>query len=155
VNPETNEFVYVPIPESRAMRPELATPYALVQAALAVFEARNAGAAPAHLRLPSELATANMHLDPDFERLRYGDSGTRRGKGLQELSPRDVVAFYGGLRPVLPCGHRLVYALVGLYCVAESVRVRSVPASRWPENAHTRCLDREGNDVVVKCQPWP
>ena len=26
MNPETREFVYVPIPETRPMRPELATP---------------------------------------------------------------------------------------------------------------------------------
>ena len=153
MNPKTNEFVYVPIPESRPMRSELATPYALVQAALAKFEATNAGAPSAHLRLPGGLSAANMHLDPDFECLTYGDSGRGRGKGLTELGPGDVVAFYSGLRPVSPCGHRLVYALVGLYRVAESLRVQSVPASQWPDNAHTRCVDREGTDVVVRAAP--
>jgi hypothetical protein len=38
MSPETNEFVYVPIPESRPMRTEFATPYTLVQPALVRFE---------------------------------------------------------------------------------------------------------------------
>jgi hypothetical protein len=93
-----------------------------------------------------------MHLDPDFEHLTYGDSGTRRGKGLTDLGPGDVVVFYSGLKPVAVCKHRLVYALVGLYRVAESVRVQSVPAPRWSENAHTRCVDRESSDVIVRAK---
>lgn len=150
MDPETNEFVYVPIPESRAMRAELATPYTLIRPALAHFEAGHPEARSKHLQLPSGLASANMHLDPDFGRLTYGDSGTRRGKGLTDLGPDDVVVFYSGLRPVTPCQHRLVYALVGLYRVAESVRARSVPTQRWADNAHTRCVELEGSDVIVR-----
>ncbi len=153
MNPETNEFVYVPIPESRPMRTELATPYAVVQASLVKFEGMHAGAPRAYLRLPVKLASANMHLDPDFEHLTYGDSGTRRGKGLTDLGPGDIIVFYSGLKPVAPSEHRLVYALVGFYQVAESLRVQSVPASRWSENAHTRCTDREDKDVVVRAVP--
>lgn len=44
--------------------------------------------------------------------------------------------------------HRLVYALVGLYRVAESVRAQSVPALRWSENVHTRCVDLDDMDVI-------
>ncbi len=153
MNPETNEFVYVPIPESRPMPTELATPYTLIQSALARFEAAHPAAQLRHVRLPRNLVSANMHLDPDFKHLTYGDSGTRRGKGLTDLGPGDVVAFYSGLKPVAACEHRLVYALVGLYRVAESVRVESVPAPRWSENAHTRCVDREGRDVIVRAKP--
>lgn len=150
MDPETNEFVYVPIPESREMRSELATPYELIRRALARFEAKHPTARPKHLQLPSGLAPANMHLDPDFDRLTYGDSGTRRGKGLTDLGLGDVVVFYSGLKPVTPCQHRLVYALVGLYRVEESVRARSVPTHRWAENAHTRCIELEGSDVIVR-----
>jgi hypothetical protein len=39
MNPDTNQFVFVPIPESRPMTTDLRTPYALVQPALATFEA--------------------------------------------------------------------------------------------------------------------
>lgn len=153
MNPETNEFVYVPIPESRPMRTACATPYSLVQPALVRFEGMHRAAPPQHVRLPKNLVTANMHLDPDFEHLTYGDSGTRRGKGLTDLGPGDVVAFYSGLKPVADCAHRLVYALVGLYFVAESVRAQSVGATRWPENAHTRCVDLEDSDVIVRAKP--
>lgn len=153
MNPETNEFVYVPIPESRPMPTELATPYTLVRPALVRFEERHPSAPPQHVRLPLSLVPANMHLDPDFEHLTYGDSGIRRGKGLTDLGPGDVVVFYSGLKPVAACAHRLVYALVGIYRVAESVRVQSVPAPRWPENAHTRCVDRAGSDVIVRGKP--
>ncbi len=45
------------------------------------------------------LASANMHLDPDFENLTYGDSGTRRGKGLTDLDHDDFIVFYSGVKP--------------------------------------------------------
>ena len=152
MNPETREFVYVPIPESRPMRAELATPYTLLQPALRSFESTHPAAELRNVQLPWNLATANMHLDPDFQQLTYGDSGTRRGKGLTDLSPDDVVVFYSGLKPVSTCEHRLVYALVGLYRVAESVRAQSIPALRWSQNAHTRCVELEGRDVVVRAK---
>ena len=153
MNPETNEFVYVPIPESRPMPAELATPYSLLGPALGTFEENHPSAPSRVVRLPENLVQANMHLDPDFEHLTYGDSGIRRGKGLNELGRGDVVVFYAGLKPVTACLHRLVYALVGLYRVAESVRVLSVAAPRWFENAHTRCVVREGSDVIVRSEP--
>ena len=151
--PETNEFAYVPIPESRPMRPELATPYTLVEAALSRFAHQYPASRQRHVRLPVSLASANMHLDPDFENLTYGDSGTLRGKELTDLNHDDFIVFYSGLRPVADCEHRLVYALVGFYHVAESVRAQSVPERRWPENAHTRCVDLAGSDVIVRARP--
>ena len=153
MHPATNKFVYVPIPESRPMKPDLATPYTSIRADLAGFAASNPGVPHHYVRLPLNLATANMHLDPDFEQLTYGDSGVRRGRGLTGLRPDDIVLFYSGLKPVAPCPYRLVYALVGLYRVAESVRVESVPSSRWSENAHTRCVERESSDVIVRANP--
>ena len=100
MNPETNA---VPTPESRPMRTEFATPYALVQPALVRFEGVHRTVPTQHVRLPKNLIPANMHLDPDFQHLTYGDSGTRRGKGLTDLAPGDVVAFYSGLKPVGAC----------------------------------------------------
>ena len=94
-----------------------------------------------------------MHLDPDFGQLTYGDNGLRRGQPLAYLGRGDVVVFYAGLRPVAACQHRLVYALVGPYRVSEVVRLESVVAPRWSENAHTRCLKHEGSDVIVRAEP--
>ena len=153
VDPDTNQFVYVSIPESRPMRAPLATSYSLVEPALARFAEAHPTASKRTIRLPPDLTAANMHLDPDFGHLSYGDSGTRRGKPLLALRRDDLVVFYSGLRPVAPCAHRLIYALVGLYRVHEVVQLSSVVESRWSENAHTRCVEQEPTDVIVRGQP--
>jgi len=137
------------------MRAALATPYILVQPALSRFADTHPAARSRSSQLPSNLTSANMHLDPDFEHLTYGDNGVRRGKELGDLNRGDMLVFYGSLRPVAPCRHRLVYALVGLYRVREVVRLESVAASRWHENAHTRCVDHEGSDVIVRASSVP
>jgi hypothetical protein len=153
MDPISNEFVYVPIPESRPMRPPLATPYSLVEPALTGFADTHPKASDRSVHLPAGLTGAKMHLDPDFGHLTYGDGGRRRGKPLLELGSADVVAFYAGLRPVAPCKHRLVYALVGLYRVQEVVRLEAVAEPCWAENAHTRCMEHEPTDVIVRAQP--
>lgn len=152
VDPRTNEFVYVPIPEGSAQRPGLATPYELVRPALARFAEAHPDAPPRAVQLPAALASANMHLDPDFGALTYGDT-ERRGRGLAGLDGGDLVVFYAGLRPVSPCPHALLYALVGLYRVAEVVRLGAVPATHWHENAHTRRSEHRPADVIVRADP--
>jgi len=152
VDSRTNEFVYVPIPEGSAQRRGLTTPYELVRPALARFAEAHPEAPPRAVQLPAGLAGGDMHLDPDFELLTYGDT-ERRGRGLADLEPDDLVVFYAGLRPVVPCEHALVYALVGLYRVAEVVRLETVPAARWQENAHTRRSEHRPTDVIVRADP--
>jgi putative DNA base modification enzyme with NMAD domain len=149
VDPCTNEFVYVPIPEGSAQRAGLATPYEFVGPALARFAETHPDAPPRTVQLPAELARGNMHLDPDFGALTYGDTD-RRGRGLADLEAGDLVVFYAGLRPVSPCPHALVYALIGLHRVAEVVRLETVPAVRWNENAHTRRSEHRPRDVIVR-----
>jgi hypothetical protein len=151
VDPRTNEFVYVPIPEG-AQRQGLATPYELVRPALARFAEAHPDAPQRAVQLPAALAGGNMHLDPDFQALTYGDT-ERRGRGLAGLEAGDLVVFYAGLRPVSPCVHTLVYALVGLYRVGEVVRLGTVPARRWHENAHTRRAEHRPTDVIVRADP--
>src|SRR5687768_16928922 len=63
MHPATNEFVFVPIPESRPMQSSLSTPYATIVADLARFEAAHPEVRHRYVRLPSRLAAANMHLD--------------------------------------------------------------------------------------------
>jgi hypothetical protein len=46
----------------------------------------------------------------------------------------------------------LIYALIGLYVVEEIVLARSIPRSRWAENAHTRRVPSDG-DIVVRAKP--
>ncbi|MGE5243605.1 MAG: hypothetical protein ACM3SQ_05205 [Betaproteobacteria bacterium] len=69
VSTDTNDFVYVPIPESRKMRAELATPYSLIQPTLTRFAETHTGAPRRSVQLPPNLTSANMHLDPDFVHL--------------------------------------------------------------------------------------
>jgi Nucleotide modification associated domain 3 len=90
-----------------------------------------------------------MHLDPDFSHLTYGD----KGRGIDKLAPGDIAVFYAGLRPTCPCKHRVVYALIGLYWVAEVIRLSAVPRTRWAENAHTRRLDQRLEDVILRADP--
>jgi hypothetical protein len=151
VDPDSLEFVYVPIPEARDQQfhPGLATTYAPLKAALATFGAGSL----VRTALPESLVERNMHLDPDFDQLTYGDVGPRRGRSLCEFEPGDVVVFFAGLRPVRPCAHRLLYALVGLYRVKDVVRAGEVPRARWSENAHTRRKDFRATDVIVRAEP--
>lgn len=152
VDPGTNEFVYVPIPEGSPQRPRLETPYELVRPALAAFADRHRDAPLRAVQLPGALADANMHLDPDFEALTYGDT-ERRGRGLADLQPGDLLVFYAGLRPISPCAHTLLYALIGLYRVRDVSRLGMVPEARWQENAHTRRADPRASDVIVRADP--
>jgi len=61
--------------------------------------------------------------------------------------------FYGGLRPVHECEHRLVYALMGMYVVQEVVPEAEVPPDLWHSNAHVRKVKRGETDIVVRAKP--
>lgn len=151
VDPATGEFVYVPIPEARKLRqhPELATTYETIEPALRRFAAARAGVSSSLVSLPEELVGAPTHLDPDFDRLTYGDDGERRGRWIATFGAGDLVVFYAGLRPVAPCPHRLLYAIVGFYRVAAIARAADFPRSRWHENAHLRRVVAGPTDVIV------
>jgi hypothetical protein len=139
VDPDSMDFAYVPIPDG-AQRPELATPYTSIAGAVARFPG---------VQLPAELLGQPMHLDPDFERLTYGDNGARRGRGVARLEAGDLIAFFSSLRPTKACDQTLIYALIGVYRVREVSWAKSVPSSRWGENAHTRRLHHSETDIIV------
>src|SRR5207248_10763145 len=128
--------VYVPIPESpgASFHAGLERRYGEVLPALQRFCEQHR----CNLRFPQELLKRAMHLDPDFEYLTYGDEGGRRGAGMVNMSEGDLLVFYGGLRPVHQCDHRLLYALLGIYVVKEVVLAARVPSDHWYENAHGR-----------------
>lgn len=154
VDPETYEFVYVPIPD-RDLRSNLATPYSSIDGALAAFT-RGRVVDDKARTLPRDLEGREMHLDPDFRWLTYGDTN-RRGKELAGFTGGDVVVFYAGLRPCRPGGGeragKLIYAIIGLYRVAEVVRLATVEEARWHENAHTRRITHNPDDVIVRATP--
>jgi hypothetical protein len=145
-NSTTREFAYVPIPETRPVHRGFAKPYNLVVNAVQRF-----GAA-----LPAGLAKHNMHLDPDFHYLTYGDRGDPGHRGAQiknKLSRGDLLVFYASFADVNP-NPRLIYAIIGLYVIDSVIRAVDTPESRWGENAHTRrVLDPKATDIVVRAKP--
>jgi hypothetical protein len=154
VDPDTLDYVYVPIPENASctFHKDCKRPYSEVMPSLRQF------CSPRHLDCHSDLGfdpillDRAMHLDPDFRHLTYGDDGSRRGAGITRLGAGDMLVFYAGLRPIRPCGHSLIYAVIGMYTV-DSVRpISSIPASEWPENAHTRKVEMGMEDIVVRAR---
>ncbi|MGB2866771.1 MAG: hypothetical protein WBC05_25795 [Sedimentisphaerales bacterium] len=100
--------------------------------------------------LPTHLGEVNMHLDPDFKHLTYGDEGAK-GRRIYEMwknNVLDFLVFYAGIRDVNPNEERLVYAIIGFYWIDDIVRATTVPLSRCNENAHTRRA-RPGEDEIV------
>jgi len=148
-------FVYVPIPEKRGtlFHPGLERRYGEVLPALHRFCGDHGCDLYDELGFPLSLLDHPMHLDPDFECLTYGDVGSRRGAGMVNMDDGDLLVFYGGLRPIHRCEHKLIYALLGLYVVQEVVTASDVTQDHWFENAHVRKKKRGATDVVVRAKP--
>ena len=124
------------------MRAEMRTPYKHVAETVLKFG----------WELPPRLVEKNMHLDPDFGHLTYGDV-RRRGKRIADLIQEDdLLVFYAGLRDIHP-SPRLVYALIGLYVVDAVVPANQVATSVWSHNAHTRRMNPGTvQEIVVRAK---
>lgn len=142
VDSKSRAFTYVPIPECSPIRPGLRKPYRVIARALGAFGTP----------LPPHLETRNMHLDPDFEHLTYGDQGQRAKQIARKIREGDLLVFYAGLKE--PRFHgALVYAIIGLYVVDELISAVTVPSCRRDENAHTRrVLPAGATDIVVRAR---
>lgn len=146
-NPQTGDFVYVPIKQTKPNVAGMEKHYAdFVVPALASFSERNG----CDISLPGHLTGGRMHLDPDFQNLTYGDTKTR-GKKLLSFEENDLVVFFAGLKPITD--KKLVYALIGLLTVKEIVCAGNVSQSKRDENAHTRNSALEPTDIVVRGKP--
>lgn len=150
VDPSTNEFVYVPIPDDNEFNRGMATPYSLVQPAIARFSTTRE--CKSLIELPKGLQGRNMHLDPDFESLTYGDT-KQRGRDIANLVPDDLIVFYAGLKPCRLSPERLIYAIIGLFRIDQVFRLGDFPRDLWAQNAHTRRLKRRFDDVIVTAKP--
>ncbi len=150
VDPDTNEFVFFPIPTDAPQNPEIATTYQKHLNELSYFCASH-GLNPSSLHFPLP-ASKTTHYDPDFDHMTYGDVKGIRSKPTMELEKGDFIAFYASLKPIKPCEHNLVYALIGLFIVDEIIEAGSVTTARLHENAHTRSLSIEPTDVIVRAQ---
>lgn len=155
VDPETMEFVYVPIPEGikTEFSENRARSFPEILPALNHFASRQGKDLFDDMKFPRELLTRFMHLDPDFDHLSYGDDGSARGSGIKHLVGGDLLVFYAGLKPIRPCDHRLIYAIVGLYVIKEVIPAQAVPEHERHKNAHTRKKSVHAADIVVYGQP--
>jgi hypothetical protein len=142
VDSTTGNFTYVAIPETKRLHPRLNKPYSAVTAALASLGSS----------LPPHLASGDMHLDPDFDYLTYGDQGKRAKQIRSKLAPGDLLVFYAGLQSVARAVG-LVYALIGLYVIEDIIPALNVPITRRHQNAHTRrVLPAAASDIVVRAR---
>jgi len=142
VDSSTRQFAYVAIPETQRLHRGLNKAYAAVSPTLTKLG----------LSLPRHLANGDMHLDPDFDHLTYGDQGERAKQIRSKLGLGDLLVFYASLQSI-SADAGLVYALIGLYVIEEIVPARIVPVSRRDEHAHTRrVLGATATDIVVRAR---
>jgi Nucleotide modification associated domain 3 len=142
VDVRTRNFAYVPIPEATPTHPGLAKPYQDLAPTLAKFG----------MRLPGHLAFRDMHLDPDFKHLTYGDQGERAKQLQANLQQGDIILFYASLADI-GAARKLVYALVGLFVVEDFVLAATVPTAERDMNAHTRrILQPNATDLIIRGQ---
>lgn len=140
VNPDTLEFVYVPIPEehpNKAIRPGYERSYQEFKPSCTSLGEE----------FPERLLDKFAHLDPDFEYLTYGDEN-KKGEQVRKLVEDDILAFYAGLRPLKSNSGSLVYAIIGFYVVDKVVPAAGLPPGDWHKNAHTRRFCKN-DDVIV------
>ena len=138
----SGEFAYITITDTKPLRDGMLRSYNEFIPVAARFGEQ----------LPEPLLGQPTHLDPDFDRLTYGDQGQRGKRITTLLTAGDLIAFFAALRPIDGPSRPLIYALIGLYVIGEIVPAKSVPEALWAENAHTRRVPGE-TDIVVRAKP--
>lgn len=150
INPETNDYLYMPIPEDRhKFKNGMQTSYEDIAPHFKRWSVANHFDAD----FPSHLHQRNCHLDPDFSCLTYGDQGTGRGNRVKQLVKGDFLAFFASFRPIRPCNHTLIYALFGIMVVDRVVKVSDLSNTDLSLNAHTRIAEMNAEHLVVFAQP--
>ena len=143
VDTQSGKFAYVPIPETHPVHAGMEKPYSALTPVLSTFG----------LSLPPHLGAQQMHLDPDFELLTYGDQGGRARQMRAYLHAGDLIVFYAGLFDVCG-GARLVYAIVGVFVVEDMIQAADILANSRDINAHSRRILRaDATDLIVRARP--
>jgi hypothetical protein len=150
MNPETGDYIYMPIPESRReFKPGMSTTYDSMVSKFDCWNKSNGST----LVFPPHLQGKNCHLDPDFDYVSYGDQATGRGLRVCELQKGDFLAFFASFKPTHACEHKLIYALYGIIVVDSISTVKNLEPVRFHENAHTRVLSPDLDHLVVFGDP--
>jgi len=147
-NPETNDFVYVPIPQIKTPNTIGLEKRYIDSIPLALSRFSNEH--KVNVNLPEHLIDKRMHLDPDFNHLSYGDT-KNRGRKLLNFKENDILIFYSSYQSIYT-SKELIYALMGILVVNTIELVGNI-TENFDENAHTRNLDRNDTDIVVKGKP--
>lgn len=153
-------FEYIPIPESQpSIEP---TTYRRLQlrhrvgTAATYLDGIDPDGGGTHPVTGTELANWQIHHDPNFAALTYGETGSRGAYTalLRELDQGDIIAFYTGLRGTSAYTHRYIigYMTVArVYDCREQARAAYAPAE-WEriltslaENAHVKRYRATGN----------
>ncbi len=147
VDIDSGDYLYIPIPQGETeCRAGLETPYGTVRPYLEAWNARHGTT----VSLPEELFSGNMHLDPDFESLTYGDQRTGRGVNLSKLDKGDFLAFYASFRDINE--NKLIYAIFGIYFIKELLSVSDIKKINdemiFSSNAHLRLLSPRESDII-------
>lgn len=150
INPATNDYLYMPIPEDRhSFKPGMQTSYDDIAPRFKEWAKDN----ESETKFPDHLNCRNCHLDPDFSCLSYGDQGSGRGNRVGKLIKGDFLAFFASFKPIRPCPHKLIYALFGIMVVDKVVKVSDIFDIDLSLNAHSRITDVNGDHLVVFAQP--
>jgi len=150
INPETNDFLYMPIPEnSHTFKAGMQTSYSDILPSFTEWASRNR----CEIEFPEHLLHGNCHLDPDFASLTYGDQGTGRGNQVRKLVKGDFLAFFASFKPTQPCSHKLIYALFGIMVVDKIVKVSDLSEVDLARNAHSRIENPNPDHLVIFAQP--
>jgi hypothetical protein len=144
IDTETYEFGYAPIREDYSVSPGLEKPYTSLSPMLDRFG----------VKLPQHLRQSNMHLDPDYQHLTYGDGGSRARqiRGWIREGTDDFIIFYSALRADVH-GGQLVYAITGFFVVDRLLPPTEILEKDRDINAHSRYAQRKSTDVVVFGRP--
>lgn len=153
VDPQTWRYAYVPITANEEQHEHIVPcpTYTRFQKQVAALDV----ALPPHLN-----GNTNVHLDPDFHSLTYGEpylasNGRRasRGRLIESLQKGDFIAFFAGFRPTRPSyEHTLAYCLFGIFFVQSVRQVKELTNAQRAACAHGRrksALD----DFVVHADP--
>ena len=151
INTKTGEYAYVPIPGGESQWNHICKcpTYAFFAAAVEALGDK----LPRHLA-----ASTKCHLDPDFKELTHGESSPETDKysprfqAISELQEGDTIVFYASFRSTNPRAKRLIYALIGIFEIARTRRVRELTRRERKRYAHGRRVN-SGGDLVFKAAP--
>lgn len=150
INPDTNDYIYMPIPESKDnFKLGMRTSYSDLVPYFETWKLKNSTS----IEFPQRLTDNACHLDPDFDYTTYGDQASGRGLRVGDLKKDDFIVFFASFKPIIKCNQNLIYALFGIMVVDKVLKVANVPKKSLHMNAHSRVNNMNKDHWVVFANP--